>query len=100
MFYGISRLTFETESITQADSKMLGSLVESLRGRFKVSVKRIEEHGKNGELGIVIAVLAHNPQEINRQLDKISEYCENFGLGRIMSEQTIVDLIDSDESDL
>jgi hypothetical protein len=45
-------------------------------------------------------VLAHNPQEINRQLDKISEYCENFGLGRIMSEQTIVDLIDSDESDL
>ena len=77
----------------------LQSLVEKLRARFRIAVLpgQIEEPGEAPV--ITIASLAYSEESLSRQLDSICEFCESSGFGRIDTERTLLDHIDSFGSD-
>ncbi len=77
----------------------LQSLVEKLRARFRITVLpgQIEYPGEAPV--IAIASLAYSEESLSRQLDSICEFCESSGFGRIDTERTLLDHIDSFGSD-
>ena len=97
MYYGISKLNFEGDEQTKDDARLLSNLVESLRKRFKICAMVSPQFHKTGTLGVVVALLGVNEQEISKQLDAVAAYCESFGLGRISSEKALIDGIDFEE---
>ena len=94
MFYGVSEILFEEDDETRDDSRLLASLVEGLRKRFKVCARVSSAFHRKGKLGVVVAVLGEGAQDVNRQLDAITGYCEGSGVGRVVAEHAVVDIID------
>ena len=108
MYFAVMKITFmvdEDESGTGGTShsspvkQELQSLVEKLRARFRIAVLpgQIEEPGEPPV--IAIASLAYSEESLSRQLDSICEFCESSGFGRIDTERTLLDHIDSFGSD-
>ena len=97
MYYGISQISFEGDERTRDDARLLSSLVDGLRKRFKICVRISPAFQKSGSLEIVVALLGVNEQDINQQLDAVTAYCEDFGLGRIAAEKALVDGIDFEQ---
>lgn len=94
MYFAISKITFEDEA-SPHDHKALKSLTEKLRARFKVTVRISEDFEKHGSLAIVLALLHPQREGLSQTLDRILEFCEQSGFGRIANEKTILEDLDS-----
>ncbi len=73
----------------------LQSLVEKIRSRFRVAIMSGQMESTADAPVIAVASLAHSEESLARQLDSICEFCESSGFGRIDSERTLLDHIDS-----
>ena len=90
-----SKFTFESELQTPYDAREINALVVRIRKKFKVCVRPAMEFKKEKIPAIVIATLGTTEQAISQQLDSIADFLEDSGFGRIDTEQTILDFIDS-----
>ncbi|NDE15982.1 hypothetical protein EBZ80_13730 [bacterium] len=108
MYFAVMKITFMVDedeagkggtSHSAPVKQELQSLVEKLRARFRIAVLpgQIEEPGEAPV--IAIASLAYSEESLSRQLDSICEFCESSGFGRIDTERTLLDHIDSFGSD-
>lgn len=108
MYFAVMKITFMVDedeagkggtSHSAPVKQELQSLVEKLRARFRIAVLpgQIEEPGEAPV--ITIASLAYSEESLSRQLDSICEFCESSGFGRIDTERTLLDHIDSFGSD-
>lgn len=95
MYFAVAKFIFEHESLDGNDRKELYGLVEKIRSRFKVCVKPSSEFQKDGEPSLVIASLSGSATELNKELDAIADFCENSGFGRIETEVSFMDHLDS-----
>lgn len=95
MYFAVVKLTFESQGKSAIDRKEVRSLVEKLRARFKVCASVCEEDESQGATSIAVATLGSTEERLTQSLDAISEFCESHGIGRIESEQTLMDHIDS-----
>jgi len=108
LYFAVMKITFMVDedeagkggtSHSAPVKQELQSLVEKLRARFRIAVLpgQIEEPGEAPV--ITIASLAYSEESLSRQLDSICEFCESSGFGRIDTERTLLDHIDSFGSD-
>ena len=93
MYFAVMKISFE-QSSTQ-NRKDLAALVDKLRARFRICAMSCSTSEDDGEASIAITSLAHSEEALSKQLDSISEFCENAGLGRISDEKTLLDHLDS-----
>ncbi|NRA46003.1 MAG: hypothetical protein HRU09_13710 [Oligoflexales bacterium] len=66
------------------------SLCTRLQSRFKVVAKPDQN---SSELAILVVTLVQTEQKGDALFDKIIENCESFGLGRVLSEDRVMDQI-------
>lgn len=95
MYYAISKFIFESDYTTKDDAKLLKSLTEKIQTRFKVCAKSLSDINNGCIPTIVIAALDSSEQKLNQRLDQIAIFLEESGYGRLYSESTILDHIDS-----
>jgi len=95
MYYGVSKLQIELEVLTGDEGKILASLADRLRSRFKVSVRT--EYGKTADqfATIAVATFGRSESEIVSQFDEIVALCEASGFGRVVDEACIVEHLDN-----
>lgn len=99
MYFGLIKIEFDREDLTQHDRKEMHSLVEKLRNRFKACVKPSAEFQKTGEPSVCIATLGASEGELNREIEEILDFCDTSGFGRIAEESVIIDHFDSYEEE-
>jgi uncharacterized protein YlxP (DUF503 family) len=104
LYFAVMKITFMVEEdnpdqTSPAVKRDLQALVEKLRARFRVAILpgQVEDSGDAPVLAV--ASLAHSEEALSRQLDSICEFCESSGFGRIDTERTLLDHIDSFGSD-
>lgn len=95
MYFAVAKFVFEHEMLSGHERKELYGLVERIRSKFKVCVKPSQEFQREGEPSLVIASLSVSETELNKELDAIADFCENSGFGRIASEVSFMDHLDS-----
>ena len=93
MYFAVLKLTFETEPGHEADLQALRSLTEKLRSRFKVCAAVCTADA--GATSLAITALGSSEERLSQTLDKVSVCCEEAGLGRIASEDALLDHIDN-----
>lgn len=108
MFFAVMKITFAVDETNAGQDVTslrhdLQSLTEKLRSRFRIAVlpQQVESAGDTPVIGV--ASLAHSEEALSRQLDAICEFCESSGFGRIETERTLLDHVDSfgdDDDDL
>lgn len=104
MYFAVMKITFmiEDERPTVDSSKLkhdLQALVEKLRARFRIAVLPGQVGGPGEPPVVTVASLAHSEESLGRQLDSICEFCESSGFGRIDTERTLMDHVDSFSDD-
>ena len=106
MFFAVSRIAFESAgegaSLTAKD---IAQGIEKLRAKFRIVCSAYEIEEEDGQTTIVFASLGKSSEALSLQLDQISAYCEDIGLGRIATEDVLMDHVDaigtdSDSDDL
>lgn len=93
MYFAVVKLTFETEPGLVSDPHALRALTEKIRSRFKVSAAVCS--ADSGAMALAVAALGSSEERLSQTLDKVSAFCEEAGLGRIESEEALLDHIDS-----
>ena len=93
MFYGVYKIEIDLESLTSYDGKILASVSEKIRKRFKAScVGRIE----NNSMGVFyVSFFSDYENEIVKKFDHVSELIEEAGVGRICSESSVIESTDT-----
>ena len=99
MYFAVMKLTFEPSDSTPQDRKALAALVEKIRARYKVCVMPCEATDETGQASIAISSLGHSDEALSKQLDAISDFCEETGFGRVETERTLMDHIDAFSND-
>ncbi len=104
MYFAIMKITFmiddDLPGVAGPRSKQdLHALVEKLRARFRIAVLPGQLSGPGEPPVIAISSLAHSEESLARQLDSICEFCESSGFGRIDTERTLMDHVDSFSDD-
>ena len=95
MFFAVSKISFAVESSSYT-GRELHTLVEKIRARFRVCVMAYSD---TSDATIAITSLALSEEALNKQIDQIIELCESSGFGRVASEATLLDSVDSIESE-
>lgn len=93
MYFAVVKLTFDEEGGGSADPHAWRSLCEKLRSRFKVCAAVCSE--ETGTNSIAITALGSSEERLSKMLDQLTDFCENAGLGRIASEDTLLDHMDN-----
>lgn len=93
MYVAVSKIVFEAGE-SPYDNREIKSLVTSLEKRFAICAKNCKDPG-TGQYSIVTTLLDHKQESLNQRLDKISDFCEESGFGRIESERTFFEHIDN-----
>ncbi|SMF55638.1 hypothetical protein [Pseudobacteriovorax antillogorgiicola] len=93
MFIAVTRIVFEDQQTTY-DKRELKALTEKIKSRFHVCVK-INKPQEAGIPAIVISALEHSQNQLDQKLDRIADFCEESGFGRIDSEETFFEHIDN-----
>ncbi len=99
MYFAVSKLRLESSLNPASDSRDLTKFIIKLRNKFKVAAMFLESE----EIILVVSALGASEHEINRKLDNIIRFCESSGIGRIDSDETLlddVDLIDEYQTEL
>ena len=93
MYFAVVKISFESATDPGFDRKALRSLSEKIRARFKVCAAAAEAE----DMGTILAIaaLGSSEERLTNTLDAISEFCEASGFGRVASEQTLMDHIDT-----
>ena len=73
--------------------------MEKIRARFKVCVMPCDTTEETGQASIAISSLAISEESLSKQLDSVSDFCEETGFGRVETERTLMDHIDAFTSD-
>src|SRR5437867_1571062 len=95
MHFALSKLTIDLDSPTLQDGKILGSLVEKIRARFKVCAKGvIESQNESVHASLVVSSLGNGEEKLAQLVDSISQFCEESGYGRVVNQETFIDHID------
>lgn len=96
MYFAIVKLTFEPETTDPTtDRKDLAALVEKVRQRFKVCAAIHASEADDGATSLVLAALGSQEEKLSQSIDAIAEFCESQGMGRIASEDALMDHIDA-----
>ncbi|MEI6398609.1 MAG: hypothetical protein WCO71_07560 [Pseudomonadota bacterium] len=96
MYFAVVKITFESENGAPApDRKDMSALIEKLRARFRITVMAYSNGQEDGETAIAYTSLAMSEESLGKQLDAISAFCEETGIGRIGDEAVLMDHIDS-----
>lgn len=100
MYFAVMKITFMVDEDDPARESSglkqdLQALCEKLRTRFRVTVLPGQVSEPGDPPVIAVASLAHSEESLSRQLDSICEFCEGSGFGRIDTERTLLDHIDS-----
>lgn len=96
MYFAVVKITFESEDGAPApDRKEMAAFIEKLRARFRITVMPYGTMQDDGESSIAYTSLASSEEALNKQLDAISAFCEESGMGRIADEAVLMDHIDS-----
>ena len=93
MYVSISRLAFEDES-TAYDNRELLNLIKKLKIKFPISVRMGHENGEQGRV-LYFTYVHESPQKVHGLIDKIIDFCENSGFGRIESEDSFLEHFDT-----
>lgn len=99
MYFGLIKIEFDREDLTQHDKKEMHSLIEKLRSRFKVCIKPSPAFQKTGEPSICVASLGASEEELSKEIESILDFCDTCGFGRIAEESVIIDHFDSYEEE-
>jgi uncharacterized protein YlxP (DUF503 family) len=98
------KITFEDEPDAPAakpDSRQGGgrrdlhTLVERIRGKFKVCAAAISGEDVGEGASLAVTALGSSEEKLSRTLDAIVDFCEESGFGRIASEEALLDHIDA-----
>jgi uncharacterized protein YlxP (DUF503 family) len=94
MYFAVMKLTFAATMDSEKDRKDLKALAEKLRARFKICCAPcgVEE---GGVASLAITALSGSENQLSHTLDEIAIFCETSGFGRIESESTLLDDIQS-----
>ena len=95
MYFAVTKIVFESDGRLDTDYREITSLAVKLQTKFKVSVQVSHSFKEDGIPMLVIASLGKTENHISRQIDRMVEYCELSGFGRVGSERTLLDHIDS-----
>ena len=96
MYFSVVKVVFENEGGAQStDRKDMAVLVEKLRARFRITVMACANMTDDGESSIAYTSLGLSEDTLNKQMDAISAFCEDSGIGRIADEAVLMDHIDS-----
>lgn len=90
MNIGIMRVVFDEDCFPTKDwIKGASSLCTRLQSRYKVLAK--PESNKR-ELAIIVTCLSQDEHKGDLLFDKILDNCETYGLGRVASDERIMEL--------
>jgi uncharacterized protein YlxP (DUF503 family) len=95
MYFVITRLTFDPNSISGQDGRSIGNLARKIRERFGVAISPNGDPARDGEAMLVIAAVGDREDKLSRTIDSIVKFCEEDGFGRIESENSFMEHIDS-----
>lgn len=96
MFFSVSKLVFDVDTITGSESKDLNSLCEKIQSRFHVIAKPFSK-GQDAGTAIAVSTLFGTEKKISEILDDIVELCEESGFGRVDSEHTLLEHVNTIE---
>jgi len=94
MYFAVMKITFDGGEAS-GSRKDLMAIVEKIRARHRVCAMPCSTSEDDGEAAIAVTSLANSEESLSRQLDAISKLCEEAGIGRIASERTLLDHLDS-----
>ena len=96
MYFAVVKIVFENEGGAHStDRKDMAILVEKLRARFRITVMACANMNDDGESSLAYTSLGLSEDTLNKQMDAISAFCEDSGIGRIADEAVLMDHIDS-----
>jgi len=95
MYFAVMKVTLEVTTPEFPTRKDLTALVEKIRGKHRVACMVVSSLEDEGTPAIAVAGLANSEESLSRQLDSIVNLCEEAGLGRVESENTLLDHLDS-----
>lgn len=97
MYFAIAQLELDLDEARPGSGHDMQKIVDKIRSRFRVSVLgNLSADGTILELSI--AAIDRTENDLIQTLDAISKLCEDEGLGRILSEKTLLDHMDTIES--
>ena len=92
MFFALAKISIDRDSETSHDGKIMAAVSEKIRKRFRVSATCTMPHQ---DCHFLISFFAENEMKTTQKLDAIYQFIENEGVGRILSENSVVDHIDT-----
>jgi hypothetical protein len=93
MYFGVTKIVFESDRTTGSELKDAKALCEKLTQKLKVCAKT-SLNSDGGLSAIGVAGLARTEDDINSLLDKVLEICDSSDLGRVEAEYSVVEHID------
>ena len=95
MYYCVSQIKLQSEAATSQDAKLLSSLCQKLRKRFSVSCTANISDKSGYSISIYLSYFSNTEMQVGQKLDKILEYIEEQGLGRVEGENYLIDHVDT-----
>ena len=97
MFFGLLHIEFESSDSQKTDLKFMSSLCRKLEARFKVIAKthRNDSNQGSNSLKISIVYLNSDPKRLDSVFDKITNFSEQEGYGRVEIEKRIIESVDT-----
>ena len=93
MFFGLSKISFSKDGALNSHRRELSSLASKMNQKFHICAKPLWRSGQSP--AIYIALLGAREGSLHQEIDKILDYCEKAGFGRVESEFSIVDHFDT-----
>lgn len=85
MFFAVAKFVLDDQG---QEDREIHALVKKIQARFPVCVKTHER-------GFVVATLGERETSVSKQLDEIAAFAESVGIGRVESEDVMLDHIDN-----
>lgn len=95
MYYAVIEIKLQFELSLSHDRKMVSSLCQKIRTKFKVSCAANYSDEAQSEIGILFSLFSTQQQKLDLTIDQIIQTIESEGLGRIINERGISEHIDA-----
>ena len=90
------KLEFDPETCARGqDRKMLRETSQKIRERFHCAVCTSSTLESEGIASLTIAMFGDRQDRLSQHLDKLADFCEGTGIGRVSEELTFLEDLES-----
>lgn len=95
MFFGVMKIQMDSETTNDYSYAHASSICERVRSRFKVLARTYEQSASESSLVVAVTLLDRSKEKVGEKADKILNFLESSGLGRVLEHKLLCEHIDA-----